>query len=171
MPFLRLFVLVVVMVVGAGCGDSTEAPPAPAPAPTVAPTRPVTVLPTRDITVTGNGKTEKLIVEMATTNANRTIGLMSRTAMPEDAGMLFLFRNDLSLGFWMHNTLIPLDIAYLDANGKVLEVRQGKPQDDAILTPKQPYRHTLEVNQGWFERHGMGVGSVVSLPPDPPAVE
>jgi uncharacterized membrane protein (UPF0127 family) len=64
----------------------------------------------------------------------------------------------------MKNTYVPLDIAYLSPEGVVQEIAQGEPLNETILTPAQPYRHVLEVNQGWFERHGLGVGSVVSIP-------
>ena len=172
MPFMRLFFLFVAMVAGSFCGDGSKpsTPPSTQP-PAAAPTRPATVLPTREITVEGDGKSVKLIVELATTNASRTVGLMNRPVMPEDAGMLFFFRQDLSGGFWMANTLIPLDIAYLDANGKVLEIRAGKPLDQTPLTPAQPYRNTLEVNGGWFQRNGLGPGAIVKLPADAGPIE
>jgi uncharacterized membrane protein (UPF0127 family) len=64
----------------------------------------------------------------------------------------------------MRNTYIPLDIAYLAADGTVLEIVHGVPLDETILTPQQPYRYVLEVNGGWFERHGLGVGAKVSIP-------
>ena len=89
---------------------------------------------------------------------------MFRDSLDELAGMLFVFPADRSGGFWMQNTFIPLDIAYLAADGTVLEIVHGVPRSRDILTPSQPYRHTLEVNGGWFERQGFGVGDRVEIP-------
>ena len=95
---------------------------------------------------------------------------MFRSSMPEDHGMLFLFprQQGEGAGFWMHNTYIPLTIAYLDVDGRVVAMKDGQPLDDTILRPGVPYSAVLEVNQGWFERHGMGIGSIVELPTDAP---
>ena len=154
---LRVFFVFVAMLAFSVCGSDD---------------RPPTVLPTRELTMSSadGARSEKLIVELATTSAERELGLMNRQAMPEDAGMLFLFPGDNSIGFWMKDTLIPLTIAYLAPDGTVLELRNGTPLDDkTILTPTFPYRHALEVNQGWFTRHKMGIGSKLDLPVDLPA--
>jgi uncharacterized membrane protein (UPF0127 family) len=126
---------------------------------------PVPLLPTQQITVEGNGVSEKLTVELARTSAEQQKGLMYRQRLPEDRGMLFLFDADRPGGFWMKNTYIPLDIAYLAADGTVQEIVAAKPLDETILTPAEAYRMVLEVNQGWFERHGLGVGSRVLIDP------
>lgn len=153
MPLLRPFILFAVML-ACSCGDSGT---------------PGT-LPTRQVTVEQGGTSAQLTVELATTEVQREQGLMYRQEMADDRGMLFLFTSDGQTGFWMKNTYIPLTIAYLDAGGRVLELRDGRPLDETILTPARPYRLVLEVNQGWFQRHGLGVGAVVHLPPDlPPA--
>ena len=145
----------------------TATPTVSAPAGTPGPT-----LPTREITVTGGGgRTAALTVELATTRAERELGLMFRESLPEERGMLFVFAADEETGFWMENTLIPLSIAYLDDAGEVLEIHDGRPLDETVLWPSRPYRYALEVNQGWFERHGLGVGATVSLPKDLPAAE
>lgn len=131
-----------------------------------------TTLPTRDITVKSadGSRSETLTVELATTDQERQQGLMYRQQMEEDRGMLFLFPGERqSGGFWMKNTYIPLTIAYLAEDGRVLALRDGKPLDETILYPGTPYSAVLEVNQGWFDRHGMGLGAVVELPTDGPA--
>jgi uncharacterized membrane protein (UPF0127 family) len=122
------------------------------------------LLPTAEITVSGGAVSETLIVELATTPAQHQQGLMFRQEMAENRGMLFIFDRDRSGGFWMRNTYLPLDIAYIGADGTVLEIVQGKPLDETILTPRQPYRYVLEVNAGWFERHGLGVGAKITIP-------
>jgi uncharacterized protein len=130
-----------------------------------------TTLPTREITVRGDNSIEEVLtVELATTPAERQEGLMFREEMDEDRGMLFLFPavQGEGHGFWMRNTYIPLTIAYLDADGTVLKLMDGTPLDETLLRPEVPYHAVLEVNQGWFERHNLGVGSVVDLPEDAP---
>lgn len=124
------------------------------------------LLPITQLTVTSaNGESSvTLTVEIANRSDQRQRGLMFRQSMNELAGMLFVFPGDRSGGFWMRNTLIPLDIAYLGADGTVLEIVHGVPLSLETLTPAQPYRYTLEVNAGWFERQGFGVGDVVAIP-------
>lgn len=124
------------------------------------------LLPITQLTVTSaDGEASvTLTVEIANQSDQRQRGLMFRESMDELAGMLFVFPGDRSGGFWMRNTLIPLDIAYLGADGTVLEIVHGMPLSLETLTPAQPYRYTLEVNAGWFERQGFGVGDVVAIP-------
>jgi hypothetical protein len=151
-------------VAAPACGDDDASPTsAPASAPTAANTRAVTV---QDGT-----HSAKLTIELASTQAQRERGLMERPSLADDAAMLFIFPAEARGGFWMKNTLIPLDIAYLDGSGRVLEIKHGKPLDETVLTPKQPYRYTLEVAGGWFERHQMGPGATLSLPTDLPTAQ
>jgi len=114
------------------------------------------------LTITDAGVSEKIYVELATTQAEWENGLMNRTSMPEDHGMLFVFPDDVSFAFHMKNTKIPLTIAFLDASGKILELKDGIPNDLTPITPKAPYRRALEVNQGWFQRHNLGEGAKVT---------
>jgi uncharacterized membrane protein (UPF0127 family) len=133
--------------------------------------KPTPILPTREITVSSGETSAKLTVELAITGKQREQGLMLRQKMDESQGMLFFFRNDQTIGFWMKDTYLPLSIAYLDESGTILEIRDAKPLDQTILTPAKPYRNTLEVNQGWFERRKLGVGSKVALPDNPGTIE
>lgn len=103
-------------------------------------------------------------VELARTNDERMVGLSNRDSLPEDAGMLFLYDAPVANGFWMKDTYIPLDIAYLAPDGTVQEIRQGEPLDETLLHPELPYQYVLEVNQGWFERNGFGPGDTVDIP-------
>jgi uncharacterized membrane protein (UPF0127 family) len=121
--------------------------------------------------VTGGGRTVALTVELAYTEAQRERGLMAVPQLGDDTGMLFLFGENTNIGFWMKDTLIPLDIAYLDSGGRVLEIKHGQPLDQTVLTPSQPYRYTLEVAGGWFERQSLAVGAVVSIPTNLPAAQ
>lgn len=124
------------------------------------------LLPITPLTVTSaDGQASvTLTVEIANRSDQHRRGLMFRQSMDELAGMLFVFQGDRTGGFWMRNTLIPLDIAYLGADGTVLEIVHGVPLSLENLTPSQPYRYTLEVNGGWFERQGFGVGDRVAIP-------
>lgn len=126
---------------------------------------------TRDVTVSAGATVARLNVELAATEPQRERGLMQRPTLADSAGMLFLFPADTTIGFWMKDTLIALDIAYLDAGGKVLGIVHGKPLDETELPPPGPYRYTLEVAGGWFERKGLGVGAVVSIPKDLPKAQ
>ncbi|MDC0664315.1 DUF192 domain-containing protein [Marinobacter sp. SS21] len=113
--------------------------------------------------VTERGRAE-LMVEVAHTPAQRRIGLMGREVLQEDEGMLFLYPSERSgdTGFWMRNTLIPLDIAYLGEDGIVRAIRTMAPCPVDQTCPSYPagapYSAALEVNQGWFAKHGVTVG-------------
>ena len=113
----------------------------------------------RTITITQDGVSATLTVEMAITDDETEQGLMFRQSLSEDRGMLFVFESDQDHGFWMKNTLIALTIAYLDTKGYVFDLHDAKPYDERNIIPSQPYRYALEVNQGWFERHGLGIGA------------
>ncbi len=110
------------------------------------------------------GESHPLTVEIARTAQQRQVGLMFREELGEDAGMLFLFDRLSASGFWMNNTLIPLDIAYLAADGTIQEIREGVPLDRTPLRPEEPYLYVVETNVGWFEGNGFGVGDRVVIP-------
>ncbi len=150
-------VLSFVLFVGMVACDGNAQPKAPA-------------WPTASISVRDASQSAGLSVEIANTESRREQGLMYRQSLDDSHGMLFLFPGDVRDGFWMQNTYIPLDIAYIGADGRVLEIVHGKALDQTVLYPSQPYRYALEVADGWFVRHGLGVGSTLSLPADlPPA--
>jgi uncharacterized protein len=133
--------------------------PSPSPTPTLS-------LPTANVTLHDGASPAVLTVELATTPAQQERGLMFRMELPDSQGMLFVFPRDSSGAFWMKNTYIPLDIAWIDASGIVLGVSHGVPLDLTGLPPPSPYRYVLEVAGGWFERHGMSAGAMLDLPPD-----
>ena len=99
-----------------------------------------------------------VLAEIADTNRSRQIGLMHRQFMPEHRGMLFVFAEPQQLCFWMRNTLIPLSIAYLDENAKVIDIFDMQPLDENSVCSSSPAQFALEVNQGWFERNHVQVG-------------
>lgn len=124
------------------------------------------------LTIRSEGGEHRFQVEMARTAAERRQGLMEREHLAEDAGMLFLYSDTQSPlnGFWMYRTLIPLDIAFLDAEGRIRAIRHmepcgsDNPRDCPVTMPGVAYRAALEVNAGTFEALGVEEGDCVSWP-------
>ena len=105
-------------------------------------------------------------VEIADSDEERQVGLMNRESLPEDAGMLFLFEGDVEIGFWMKNTLIPLSIAFADADGEIVRILDMEPCEADPCTVYEPgatYRTALEVNQGAFADWGVAEGDRLTL--------
>ncbi len=114
--------------------------------------------------VNSQGQTIRLLVELATSPAERERGLMYRQNMADCEGMLFVFEHEQFLGFWMRNTCLPLSIAYIDRGGVIRELYDMKPLDDSVTYPsREPAMYALEVNAGWFERNRVGRGSRVRV--------
>lgn len=103
---------------------------------------------------------------IAADNASRQRGLMYRSSLPDDEGMLFIFPQASSQGFWMKNCLMDMDIAYIDDAGKIVDIITMKaPKPGDVLFPRyrssQPVRYALETNPGWFAKRGIEVGEMV----------
>ena len=111
-----------------------------------------------------------LKVEVASTDAQRQTGMMFRESMRDDEGMLFLFSTERHNSFWMHNTLIPLDMLFIDSEWKVVGVvHDATPQtDDPRNVPKMS-QYVLEVNGGFAARNGLGPDTLVRFTPPPEA--
>jgi len=103
-----------------------------------------------------------LHVEIVQTDAERMRGLMFREQLPEDQGMLFVFEEAHIQTFWMRNTFIPLDIAFIDAEGHIVDIQHMAPLDEtkSYVSPV-PVPYVLEVNAGWCERHQVKIGEMV----------
>lgn len=96
----------------------------------------------------------RIEVQLATTPSQRQIGLMYRRQMPQHEGMLFVFGQPAVQCFWMKNTLIPLTAAFIDDAGRIVNLADMQPLDEASHCSDQPVRYVLEMNQGWFDaRH------------------
>jgi uncharacterized membrane protein (UPF0127 family) len=112
--------------------------------------------------VLSNGDGEVTVaVEMADTEPERERGLMNRTSLPEDEGMVFTFPDTHRGAFWMKDTLIPLSIAFYDGSGRILRILDMTPcKGDPCqrYDPEVAYRGALEVNRGAFERWGISEG-------------
>ncbi|MDR1947887.1 MAG: DUF192 domain-containing protein, partial [Spirochaetaceae bacterium] len=103
---------------------------------------------------TARGGTVRLKAELARTEDERARGLMYRKSLPDGEGMLFLFEQDQILSFWMKNTLIPLSIAFIGGNGRILEIRDMQPGNLTAVYSSRAARYALEVPRGWFDRAG-----------------
>ncbi|HEY1720341.1 MAG TPA: DUF192 domain-containing protein [Magnetospirillaceae bacterium] len=111
---------------------------------------------------TSDGKAHVFTVEMATTDAEREYGLMNRPSMDVDHGMLFDFGSEQPIYMWMKNTLIPLDMIFIDRTGKVVGVAaRAVPESTEIIPSPGPIRAVLEVNGGVADRIGLKVGDRV----------
>jgi uncharacterized membrane protein (UPF0127 family) len=103
-------------------------------------------------------------VELAYTDATRSKGLMGRTQLETDSGMLFLFPDEQPRRFWMRDTLINLDLAFLDAEGRVLNVEHGRPGVEFPgYRSAGPARFVLEMVDGWCEQAGLGPGDQIEI--------
>ena len=96
--------------------------------------------------------------ELAMTPQQREIGLMHRTSMGANEGMLFVFEWPGQQCFWMKNTLIPLSIAFLADDGTVVNIESMKPQTLDPHCSEKPVRFVLEMNEGWFAKRGIKPG-------------
>ncbi len=107
--------------------------------------------------------TNEVTAELAATDQQIAIGMMRRTNMAEMDGMLFLFARPGQRAFYMRNTIVPLSCAYIDPEGTILEIHDMKPLDETpIPSTSDQVQSVLEMNQGWFERHGIKTGVAVS---------
>jgi uncharacterized membrane protein (UPF0127 family) len=104
-----------------------------------------------------------LAVEVAETPADRMMGLMGRKSLTADSGMLFDFGTTVDTAFWMKDTSIPLSIAFIGTDGKVLAIRDMKPFDETPVRSPGAYRYAIEVNRGWFAANGITAGSTALI--------
>jgi uncharacterized membrane protein (UPF0127 family) len=154
-------ILVLVMLILAGCGGESAGSGESSGA-TSAPSSEL-----RNLTIeTSGGEEVEVRVEIADTDPERARGLMGRTALAEDRGMLFDFEEEQELSFWMKDTLIPLSIAYMDSEGRIVDIQDMKALDDdpPHYASAEPARYALEVNKGFFEERGVEVGDRAELP-------
>jgi hypothetical protein len=107
---------------------------------------------------------ERFDVEVARSDAQRARGLMGRSALGPREGMLFVFDRDQHLDFWMKDTRIPLSIAFLSAEGKILEIVDMAPFSQKVVRSRFSGRYALELRQGRFREIGAREGSLVLFP-------
>lgn len=109
---------------------------------------------------------DTVLVEVADNEPQREVGLMFRTVMAENEGMLFVFDSEGIYPFWMRNTELPLSIAFIDRAGIIADIQDMAPHDERTdHSPPRPILYALEMNQGWFERHRVVKGDTVQVGP------
>jgi len=153
-PTGSLWLALVLAVAMLGCDGEAPAPPP-------SPDRPQR-LPTATIRVGA----VSLVVEIADADAEQRKGMMFRERLADDEAMLFVFGREANLRFWMKNTPMDLDLAYIAADGTITQVERMKAHVLDPVYSREPVRFALEVPAGWFERHGIGVGTNVAIPAD-----
>jgi len=100
--------------------------------------------------------------EVANTPESRRRGLMFRTRLASSSGMIFVFPHEQRISMWMKNTLIPLSVAFIDSDGRILNIATMQPNSEQTQSSKGPARFALEMNQGWFKDHGIESGARVT---------
>lgn len=102
-------------------------------------------------------------LEFANTFKLRAQGLMHRKDMCESCGMLFNFQQVKQASMWMKNTLIPLDVAFIRADGKITDIKVMQPHDLTPIGSSQPVLYAWEMNQGWFTKNAIQIGDTVFI--------
>ena len=111
---------------------------------------------------TKDSNLQRFDIEIATTPQQHAKGLMFRTEMAEDAGMLFFFPQVSELSFWMKNTVIPLDMIFIDGDGTINHIhKNAKPHDLTKIGSDKPSRAVLELNGGATDKFDIQVGDSV----------
>ena len=122
-------------------------------------------LATSPLTIQGGAKSHAFTVELANTVKQQDIGLMHRTELKADRGMLFNFQHEEVLHFWMRNTFIPLDMLFIRASGEVMAIFENtEPHSERGIGPNRPAQAVLELAGGTAARLGLKPGDVVKHP-------
>ncbi len=179
-----LILLLASLLFVAGCGEEEKGgAPSENTSETIASSGPTVVTETTasapDETATvalipsGGGERVEVEVEIADDIFEVTRGLMYRTELAEDQGMLFVFSDEQQRSFWMKNTFIPLSIAYIDSEGRIVDIQKMEPVNNGQNVPDaelpryvsaEPAMYALEVNQGFYEERGIEVGDTAEIP-------
>lgn len=106
----------------------------------------------------GSGTLE---VEVASDQSQRAQGLMHRTSLATNQGMLFVYPAPAYFCMWMKNTLVPLSVAFIDAQGRVINMAEMMPQTETNHCTERHATYALEVNRGWFTKHGVQSGTQI----------
>ena len=124
-----------------------------------------TELRTTQLTIAGH----KLTAEVAATPEERSTGLMHRFSLKPDHGMVFVFERAEPQAFWMKNTFIPLSIAFIADDGRIVSIEDMAPQDERMHWSRGPAQYALEMRKGWFAERGIQAGDrVLGLPKPKP---
>ena len=103
----------------------------------------------------------RIEAEVAANDQNRQVGLMNRRVMPAQRGMLFVFGRENTHCMWMRNTYLPLSVAFMDADGVIINIEDMQPQTEDNHCAAAPARFALEMNLGWFRERGIKAGDIL----------
>jgi len=112
----------------------------------------------RELVIESRGGRIAVMAEIASSPGQREQGLMYRKELKDGNGMIFVFERDEMMSFWMKNTLVPLSIAYIAQDGRILEIYDMQPGNLNPVRSSRSARYALEVPQGWFDRAGIAPG-------------
>lgn len=101
---------------------------------------------------------------MAITPEEQILGLMYRDTLEGNEGMLFVFPKEQQLSFWMKDTRIPLSIAFIKADGRIMQIESMKPYSLDTHVSREKVKYALEMKDGWFKAHNIKVGDAVKIP-------
>ena len=120
--------------------------------------QPADAVPQRLQAITLQAGMHNIRAELATTPAQRQMGLMFRKDLASHEGMLFIFEEPTPQCFWMRNTPTALTIAFIKDDGSIVNLADMKPFDESSHCSARPVRYVLEMNQGWFAKRGIKAG-------------
>ncbi len=105
---------------------------------------------------------KRVYIEIADSPKERAKGLMFRDELEKDHGMLFIFESNKVVTFWMKNTFIPLSIAFIDTNYRIVHITDMSPLDEMTShSSVYPIKYALEMDQGWFKRNNIKIGDII----------
>jgi uncharacterized protein len=137
------------LLIATGCGNGPATQPSAQPQPQSLPT------------VQMRLGSRVMTLEWADEPHEQEIGLMHRHSMPEDHGMIFVFPAEQVRSFWMKNTHIPLDIVYVDGQGRIVSIKTMKPLDLSSVSSDKPAKYAIELNAGMAQKLGLKPGDVI----------
>lgn len=164
------FLLGLLLSLAGACGGHSARPqPAPSPAASASGSSPLGPDLVALTFKSPSGQQSELRVRVEASGPAREKGLMNVAKLPDNEGDLFMWpdvapNQDVAAPFWMQDTLIPLTIAFISANGQILEEQDMMAQTRTLHIPHEPYRFAVEANEGWYAKHGLIPGSTVNLP-------
>jgi uncharacterized membrane protein (UPF0127 family) len=154
---LVIVALASILIVGCKKGPNASTPLTIETAPAL-PTKAQPKLPTVKLWIGA----EEMTAEMALNGIQQQTGMMFRTNIAENEGMIFVFPYPHRASFWMKNTPLPLSAAYISPEGVILEIHQLEPHNtNAVKAVSENIQYVLETSQGWFERHNIRTNTLV----------